>query len=205
MGQCDTFPLAGETGPGPLDGPGYPKARKALTMSDLISILVPATFAVPYPKGVRNGDESTFPVDVAAWSDEKHAAVYAFALKEYANNRAGGKDKSADDVIDSLTQDTFDAWVPATGSRGPRDETMFVAEMRLRLRTHLGVKTADVIENTKGFGRAEIIEYASRVIARRMGAAATTESVQRILDGHLSRIAAVLEARAADAGEPVID
>jgi len=174
-------------------------------MSDFVSILVPSTFAVPYPKGVRNGDEPTFPVDVAGWSDEKHAAVYAFALKEYANNRAGGKDKSADDVIDSLTQETFDAWVPATGPRGPRDETMFVMEMRLRLRSHLGVKNADVIENTKGFGRAEIIEYMSRVIARRLGAAATVENIQRVLDGHLARVAAVLEARAADAGEPVID
>ena len=157
-------------------------------------------FNVEYPKGVTRDGESTFPIETSHWTEEKRNAAMAFALKEYANNKAGGKDKSADDIIELLTQETFDAWSPATGSgaRTPNADVAFINEMRIRIRTHLGVKLADVMDATKGATRATILDYASRVARRRMGAAATDENIQRIVDGHVAKVEAVLALRAED-------
>jgi len=169
---------------------------------DTIDITLPATFAVPYPKGVKNGEDTTFDIAINHWTDSKRAAVFGFALKEYANNKAGGKEKTDDDVLELLTQETFDAWVPASGGgRSPSADVAFVVEMRLRLRNHLGMKMADIMEWTKGFDSDRITDFARTRIARRMGASATEADIQRVLDGHLAKIATVLDARAETADE----
>lgn len=165
-------------------------------------------FDVAFPKNATTADgATTFTVDVSAWTEEKVAAVFAFALKEYANNRAGGSSKTSDDIVELLTQKTFDDWSPATGGGGrtPNAEVAFVAEMRIRLRTHLGMKLADVLEWTKGMDQIQIVDFARGKIARRMGAAGTPETIERVLNGHLRQIQIVLDARADDAGEPVTE
>jgi hypothetical protein len=68
--------------------------------------------------------------------------------------------------------------------------------MRIRIRTHLGVKLADIMDATKGATRETILDYASRVVRRRMGAAATDENVSRIVDNHVAKVEAVLALRA---------
>lgn len=161
---------------------------------------LPTSFAVYYPQGAKLGDSETFVVDIANWSAEKVAAVFAFGLKEFANNRTGGKvkdgdnlrSKTATEIVEICVQKTFDDWTPGVGG-GTRADP-FVLEARERIHTHLNLKRADIAEATKGMDREAIVKFMAGRVAKMIGD--KPKEIARVVAGHVEKIEKVLALRA---------